>query len=319
MAFITLPFPTFVNRTVIDASQVNANNAAILAQVNGSLDNTNISTGAAIAVSKLGLSPGGAAFNKTTTGGQTWASGLTTDTQAQIAMTSDAGLQFGPGGSTAPDVALIRSAANTLKLQVPGGGTPTLNLTSATLTALASIGLLNTFTATITPAVMAANRAIQLPDPGGSAKLFCGDATLANHQLVKFDGSIFQGIAPGTAGNRLVSNGTDFVSQAVYQSSDQTITSAGALTLAHGLARVPSAVWIALVNVNAEGNYTIGQVVYASGQVAAANGGVSIITDATNLTVRFGSGANVFKLPDATTGADTALTNANWHVRFFAS
>ena len=80
MAFITLPYPTFVSRTVIDPAQTNANNAAILAQVNGALDNTNISSSAAIALSKLALAPGAVAFNKTTTGGQTWASGLTTPT-----------------------------------------------------------------------------------------------------------------------------------------------------------------------------------------------------------------------------------------------
>jgi hypothetical protein len=133
MAFITLPFPTFVANTTILPAQVNSNNAAIVTQVNGGLDNTNISSGAAIAVSKLGLSPGGPAINLTTTGGHTWGSGLTTDANPQIVMTADKGLQFGPGGSTAPDVLLIRSAASTLQLNIPGGGTGTFDMNNGTL------------------------------------------------------------------------------------------------------------------------------------------------------------------------------------------
>lgn len=108
-----------------------------------------------------------------------------------------------------------------------------------------------------------------------------------------------------------------------FQSSDQTITAAGALTLAHSLGRTPSSVWIALVCQTNEAGYTAGQVVLFGGSqtttfVANENGGYSTIVDGTNLTVRYGSDATTFSIPHATTGAATALTNANWKARFFA-
>lgn len=122
MVDIAYPY-TFSNGTIADATQVDANFDEVSTVVNGDLDNTNISANAAIALSKLGLAPGSEAFNKSTSDAITWASGLTTDTQPQIAMTANEGLLFGPGGTTAPDVALERSANNTLQLNVPGAGT----------------------------------------------------------------------------------------------------------------------------------------------------------------------------------------------------
>jgi hypothetical protein len=207
MAFITLPYPTFSPNTTIASAQTNANNAAILAQVNGALDHTNLSAAAGITLSQLSLSSGGAAFNKTTTGGQTWGSGLTTDTKPQIVMTSDKGLEFGPGGSTNPDVLLIRSASHTLQLNIPGGGAGTFDFNGGPLINAASIALLNTNSATITPASMGGARAITLADPGGTAKLFCGGASPTTNGAVYFDGSLFQTTAAGTAGYLLQSNG----------------------------------------------------------------------------------------------------------------
>jgi hypothetical protein len=170
MAIIVLPY-TFVPLTTIVAGQVNANNTAILTQVNGNIDNTNIAAAANISLTKLGLSPGGAAFNKTTTGAQTWGSGLTTDTQPRVVMFSDQGLQFGPGGATAPDVKLQRTATNTLRLAPPSTGTlitdsfagaASTNLTAHT----ADTG--NTWTATL--------GTIQLDGGGG---VFCQAGTPA--------------------------------------------------------------------------------------------------------------------------------------------
>lgn len=209
MSFITLPYPTFVNYTqVIDANQVNANNAAIIAVVNGGIDDSNVASGADIAISKLGLSPGGSAFNKTTAGQPTWASGLTTDTQPQIQLTADLGLRFGPGGVTVPDVLLKRSAANTLQLQKGDGTTAaTFDMNAGGITAAASIALKNGNSATITPAALGADRAVLFPDPGGSAKLLCAGASPTTDGVVYFDGSLFQTTSAGTAGYILASAG----------------------------------------------------------------------------------------------------------------
>jgi hypothetical protein len=147
MPNITYPY-TFTNGTLANATQVNANFAAVTAVVNGALTNSNLASGAAIALSKLGLNPGGEAFNQSTSGQVTWASGLTTDTQPQIQMTTNAGLQFGPGASTAPDVSLIRSATNTLQIRTPAGGAAIYDGNGGTLQnfdtiTLASGGVIN--------------------------------------------------------------------------------------------------------------------------------------------------------------------------------
>jgi hypothetical protein len=132
----TLVIPnTFVPDTDADATQVNANFDAIVAIVNGQIDSTNINSAAGITLSQLFLS--GPAFNKTTSGTRTWASGLLTDTVPQVAMYSDQGLQFGIGGVVAMDVKLQRTASNTLKLSPPTSGL----LLSDTFTGSASTNL----------------------------------------------------------------------------------------------------------------------------------------------------------------------------------
>jgi hypothetical protein len=105
--------------------------------------------------------------------------------------------------------------------------------------------------------------------------------------------------------------------------TDQTITSAGALTRAHSLGRTPKEVWWALVCQTDEAGYTAGQVIfYTPTQVTTVvgntNGGHSVIVDGTNLTVRFGSSTSVYSAPHATTGVATDLTNANWKLRLYA-
>ncbi len=320
MSTLTIP-NSFTNgpTQIIDAVKMNANFAAITTVVNGGLDHSNLSSSAAITMSQLSLAPGGAALNKTTSAGITWASALTTDTTAQIQLTSDAGLQWGPGGVTAPDVRLIRSAANTLQIGTATGGTGcTLDMNSGLITNATSIALKNTNAATITPASMAASRAITMLDPLAAANLVCADSTLVNHDLCTFNGARITRLAPGAGGQYVVSNGTNFISSAPYQSAGQTITAAGALTLTHGLGYTPVNVWVALVNGTGEAGYTAGQQVYVAGSPGAANTGVSIITGATTLTVRFGSAATTFSIPHATTGANTALTNANWTLVVFA-
>lgn len=317
----TLSTPnTFTPYTqLIDAAAMNENFTAIEDVVNGNLDTTNLAADAGIKMSQLDLATGGAAFNKSTSGTTTWATGLTTDTQPQIAMTTDAGLKFGPGGATVPDVRLIRSSANVLKLGKAAGETgATLDFNTGSATNISAMSFINGFITTLTPAAIAANRAVSVLDPGGTAKMIFGLNALANHDLVAFNGSAFSAITPSTAGKRLISNGTDFANT-LYESTAQTITAAGPLTLAHGLGYVPKQVWYQLTCVTGEANYTAGQIVQSSGvTTGTANQGFSAILDATNLTIRFGSGATTFSLPDATTGAAAALTNANWTIKFFA-
>lgn len=133
------------------------------------------------------------------------------------------------------------------------------------------------------------------------------------------------GPPPDVIGNISTSDGKgDWISQAPYfTSSDQTITAAGALTIAHGLGYTPGMVWFQLVCQANDAGYTTGQVVAIGGSqtvsiIAVQNDGFSSIVDATNLTIRYGSDASTFTIPHATTGAATAIDNTKWKCRFFA-
>ena len=105
-----------------------------------------------------------------------------------------------------------------------------------------------------------------------------------------------------------------------FVSSQQTITSAGALTLAHGLSAVPDLVMVKLVCQTAEGGYSIGDVVFAENaqqsSSASDNLGTSITVDATNINVRYGANATTFQLLNKTTGNPVGVTNANWKAVF---
>lgn len=106
-----------------------------------------------------------------------------------------------------------------------------------------------------------------------------------------------------------------------FVSADQVITSAGALTLPHNLLTVPLTVSVLLINQTAEFGYTAGQLVALQDTGhggPGANVGVSIIIDATNLIIRYGSAAGTFNIIDATTGDGVTITNVNWKARFLA-
>lgn len=135
----TLTFPyTFSPGTTIFSAQVNANNTAVATVINGGLDHNNLSPTAGILLTQLGLNPGGTAFDKSTTGAQTWASGLTTDSVPRVTMTTDKGLQFGPGASGALDLALQRTGTSTLQLNNAASGAATFDMNNGTISNVGS-------------------------------------------------------------------------------------------------------------------------------------------------------------------------------------
>jgi len=97
-----------------------------------------------------------------------------------------------------------------------------------------------------------------------------------------------------------------------FQSADQTITSAGALTIAHGLTRAPISVQAFIKNTTAESGYSIGDITPAKLGSAESSQGAGITWDATNIYVRFGSIPQVFAITDKTTGGGSQTTNTNW-------
>lgn len=103
-----------------------------------------------------------------------------------------------------------------------------------------------------------------------------------------------------------------------YYSGNQTFTASGSLTLAHALGVRPRRVWTELVCTTAEFNYSIGFVIHPHMHEtnAAGHNGLAVVSDATNLSVRFA--ANFWAYLNFTTAASVNLTAANWRVRFYA-
>lgn len=105
-----------------------------------------------------------------------------------------------------------------------------------------------------------------------------------------------------------------------FVSGQQTITAAGALTLAHGLGVKPTLVMVKLHCVTAEHGYNIGdeQFVFANNGNLSTAWTHSIVPDATNLNVRFGSANPTYQGIDQSSGSGVGLTNANWTAIFMA-
>src|SRR5262249_9724142 len=90
-----------------------------------------------------------------------------------------------------------------------------------------------------------------------------------------------------------------------FVSAGQTITSGGALTIAHGLGGVPKSITATLICTTADQGYSVGDnLAYALGLVTAGgfNQGVAVVGDATNLVCRFGNNSNSIASLHKTTG-----------------
>lgn len=96
-----------------------------------------------------------------------------------------------------------------------------------------------------------------------------------------------------------------------FQSTDQTITAAGALTIAHGLGRTPVLVQGFLKCTTATTGYSIGDITPTT-MDSANNMGAVLTWDSTNINIRFGSSASTFYVLNKSTGASAAQVNANW-------
>jgi hypothetical protein len=106
-----------------------------------------------------------------------------------------------------------------------------------------------------------------------------------------------------------------------FTSSQQTITAAGQLVLAHSLGAVPLLMKAHFVAQNSVLGYTAGDVLAYAPTIDAyvgANRGMAVVVDATNLTVRFGSDANTFTIIRKDTGAAVVGTNSDWKIVFRA-
>lgn len=106
---------------------------------------------------------------------------------------------------------------------------------------------------------------------------------------------------------------------AIFTSTDQTITAAGQLILAHGLSGTPLIIIPVLVNQVADLNYSAGDLVQVGYDGDSTNNrGLGLNSDATNITLRYGSSSGSFTVVNKTTGVRAAITNANWKLRILA-
>lgn len=101
-----------------------------------------------------------------------------------------------------------------------------------------------------------------------------------------------------------------------FVSAEQTITSGGSLTLAHGLPSKPPLIQAVIINKTAELGYSIGdEMVINSSQSnsgGSSNRGTSIVADSTNVNIRYGSALDWLAIARKDTGASAAITIANW-------
>ena len=102
-----------------------------------------------------------------------------------------------------------------------------------------------------------------------------------------------------------------------YVSSNQTITSGGLLTLAHGLGAAPKLVQLHLVCATAEGGWAVGDVIMVGNNngTTSDNRHTSAYFDATNVYVRFTTTSACFTVANKGTGGAVTVTNANFRLR----
>lgn len=136
-----------------------------------------------------------------------------------------------------------------------------------------------------------------------------------NYTTAAGDVLTFRGITGGVVctGITRASGGFPFTRAYDNTGSPAVITSAGSISLTHGLGAAPSLLQLSLVCVTGEADYSTGDVIAISAG-SNSNRGVSATLTSTSIVIRFGSDANAFQAAHKTTGATTALTNANWNL-----
>ena len=111
-----------------------------------------------------------------------------------------------------------------------------------------------------------------------------------------------------------VSTNARIAADAGFTSGNQTLTSGGLLTIAHGLGRIPYQIEFKLKNLVSEHGWAVGDTLFMdiSGNSAGDNRPHSVYADAVNIYIRLGITANAFVIGVKSTGADTSITNASW-------
>jgi len=103
-----------------------------------------------------------------------------------------------------------------------------------------------------------------------------------------------------------------------FISAEQTITSAGSLTIAHGLGAVPELAQIRVICKTAEYGFSVDDdvVINPAGNDpgGTTSRGIVVRLNSTNILLKYASAATPITLFRADTGVAVSLTNANWRV-----
>ena len=134
-------------------------------------------------------------------------------------------------------------------------------------------------------------------DNGGGAQVIA----FFTHNTKKAD---FQGQVNATS---LTINNAAIPNTTLYESTQQTITSGGTLTLAHGLGVQPKLVQFWIKNTVAEHGYSVGDEIPVGPQ-----NDVSVVPDATNLIVQMRVAAQFATIQEKATGNPVNTTNTSW-------
>ena len=228
----------------------------------------------------------------------------------------------------------------TVEINTPSDNSITLSklatsITNLTNDSLAGDGIVNTFTLSKAPAsansiIVSIDGALQKP----SDAYTLSDTSLVFTE-VPADGVVISvlhlGISynigvpsDGSVGTTQLANGSvtaakmesgELPFSKSFVSTEQTITSAGSLTLPHSLGEMPTLIQPRIICKVAEGGYSIGDEVLInpfSNQAGASDRGLSIYPDATNIGIRYSDNATVFGILNKASGDALTATNANW-------
>lgn len=146
-----------------------------------------------------------------------------------------------------------------------------------------------------------------------TTKISYGVANIASQAEAEAGTAIDKFMTPERTAQAITALETATVFTESFESSAQSITAAGTLTLAHGLSSQPKLYFTYIKCTTGEHNYSIGdEVPVPMNGNSNNNYGVTVVPDATNLTVRFGSDANVLQVLDKTSGASANITLSSW-------
>jgi hypothetical protein len=209
--------------------------------------------------------------------------------------------------STTSYIALATTIADALLI------TNNLSDVASAVTARANLGLAIGTDVQAHDAELAAIAGLSV-DPGGDElAYFTGTATAALTGLTAAGRAL---IDDDSASAQRTTLGIE-----TFTSAEQTITSGGLLTVAHGLGVDPGSVEITLICKTAELGWGVGDVIRSvplNNTTAATSKMNMMYSDATNINLRMSDVVNVFAAANKTTGAASTLTNANWKIIFRA-